>query len=119
MRPDLFKGPARALKTILCLLMIALALSCSKPAPEIVGTWDNAKAPESVEFRPDGTGTFIYTNQQNPPLNFTWRQTEQNKYLLNIDFMGSKKVLMGTVKEKALNLEGNMGTEMYNKHIKR
>ena len=98
-----------------CLVIFALLIGCSKSGPDIIGTWNNAKVPETVEFRANGTGTFLYANQQNPPLSFTWRQTGDNTYLLEIPFQGSKKNLMATVKGKTLNLESDLGNELYNK----
>ena len=98
-----------------CLVIFALLMGCSKPGPDIIGTWSNAKVPETVEFRANGTGTFLYANQQNPPLSFTWSQTGDKTYLLEIPFQGSKKNLMATVKGKTLNLESDLGNELYNK----
>lgn len=97
------------------LLALALLLGCSKPGPDIIGTWNNAKAAETVEFRANGTGTFAYPSQQNPPLSFTWKQTGTSNYLLEVPFQGRKKTLVATVKGKTLNLETELGNELYNK----
>ena len=102
-------------KIKIILLVLVLLIGCSKSGPEIIGVWDNAKAPETVEFRADGTGLFVSGNQQNPPLRCTWKQTSKINYLIEIDFQGSKKILMATVKGKAMNLESDVGNEMYNK----
>lgn len=103
----------------LCIMLLVFAFSCSKPGSELVGTWDNAKVPEVVEFKPDGTGTFYYPNNLNPPLNFVWKKTAENSYSLEVTYMGSNRILTGTLKDKTLSLTSNVGIEIYNKRATR
>ncbi len=106
------------LKSTFILLTIMLALGCTKTGPEIVGAWENIKVPEIVEFKPDGTGVFTYPNSQNPPLVFSWLQAVKNSYILNVDFMGSRKTLTATISDKRLSIESTLGKELYQKHVR-
>jgi len=97
-------------------LLIALILGCSKANPEIVGIWDNIKAPESVEFKPDGTGVFTYRDSGNPPLTFAWKQVVKNSYILDVNFMGNRKNLTATIHSSTLGIESTTGEELYQRH---
>jgi hypothetical protein len=89
--------------------------SCSKPDSELIGTWENAKAPEVLEFKQDGTGVFTYPNNATPPLNFVWKKTAENSYALEVNYMGNNRIITATLKDKALSLTSNMGIETYKK----
>lgn len=108
-----------SLKAALIILTIMVALGCAKANPEIIGAWDNVKAPEIVEFKPDGTGIFTYPNSRNPPLVFSWKQTVNNSYTLDVNFMKSQKALTATIRDKGLTIESSMGKELYQKKISR
>ena len=105
-----------SLKPALIILIIILALGCTKTDPEIVGAWDNVKASEIVEFKSDGTGVFTYSNGQNPPLAFSWKQVVKNSYILDVNFMGTRKTLTATINGTSLGIESTMGLELYQKH---
>ena len=109
----------KPLNVISAALIITLTLGCAKGDPEIVGRWDNIKAPESVEFKPDGTGVFTYQNSQNPPLVFVWSQAIKNSYILDINFMGSRKNLTATIRSGTLGIVSTTGEELYQRHISR
>lgn len=95
-------------------IMVFMVLSgCGRSGTELVGIWDNAKAPEVLEFKKDGTGTFSYPQNQNPPLAFAWKQTARNSCTLTVDYLGNKRILTGTIKDKALSLESTAGREEY------
>lgn len=113
------KNLMRSLTALLGIVLLTIAFGCSKSGSELVGTWDNVKAPEVVEFKQDGTGIFLYPNTQNPPLTFKWKQTADKSYSIDVNYMGSIRILTGTLKDKALRLESNMGVEVYNKRATR
>lgn len=113
------KNLTRLLGTLLAIMLITIVFSCSKPGSELVGTWDNVKAPEVLEFKQDGTGIFLYPKTQNPPLTFKWKQTAKNSYTLDVSYLGSLKTLTGSLKDKTLGLESNVGIEVYNKRATR
>lgn len=89
-----------------------LMYGCSK-GPDVVGTWENTKVPEIIEFKADKTGQIQGQNVQ--PLSFTWQEIDKNKYSLVVNFMGPKKELIGTVQNKSLTLESSIGKETYRK----
>lgn len=111
------KKSSLLLKSAFILLILMLALGCTKAGPEIVGLWDNVNAIEIVEFKPDDTGVFTYKNNQIPPLAFSWKRAVQNSYVLDIDFKGSRKTLTATVSSKGMSIESAMGKELYQKRI--
>ena len=113
------KNAASFWKPALIILVVMLALGCSKAGPEVVGVWDNVKAPESVEFKTDGTGMFTYPNRQTPPLSFSWKNTVKNSCTLEVNFNGTSKTLTATVKDKSLEIESTMGKELYQRHTSR
>lgn len=101
---------------VLCVLLCALLAGCSsRKGPDIVGVWDNTKGAEAVEFRKDGTGTFSYTDQKVPPLNFMWRSSGEHDYLLEVSYVGANKVITATLQNSMLNLQSEIGTETYRK----
>ena len=109
----------RLLKATLAVMLIVVALSCSKKGPELVGIWDNTSSPEIVEFKPDGSGVFTYPKSQNPPLVFFWKQAEKNNYVLEVNFLGDSRTLTATVNDKGMSIQSNTGKELYKKHISR
>lgn len=111
------KHLTRLLKSTLAVMLLLMAFSCSKSGSELVGVWDNVNAPESVEFKPDNSGMFTYQNSNNPPLAFSWKETSKNIYILDVDFMGNRKILTTTVSDKGLSIESAMGKELYKKHV--
>jgi hypothetical protein len=106
-------------KPVLIILSIMFALGCAKAGREIVGVWDNVKATEIVEFKQDGTGVFTYPNSQNPPLAFSWKHAAKSSYILDVNFMGTKKNLAATITDNNLRIESSIGNELYQKHISR
>ncbi len=113
------KNAASFWKPALLMLAFMLALGCAKAGPKIEGAWDNAKVPETVEFKTDGTGMFTYPNKQNPPLTFSWKHTVKNSYVLEVNFNGTSKTLTATVSDKGMEIESTMGKELYQRHINR
>ena len=109
----------RLLKATLAVMLIVMALSCSKKDPELVGIWDNTSSPEIVEFKPDGSGVFTYPKSQNPPLVFFWKQAEKNNYVLEVNFLGDSRTLTATVNDKGMSIQSNTGKELYKRHISR
>lgn len=109
----------RLLKATLAVMLIVMALSCSKKDPELVGIWDNTSSPEIVEFKPDGSGVFTYPKSQNPPLVFFWKQAEKNNYVLEVNFLGDSRTLTATVNDKGMSIQSNTGKESYKRHISR
>ena len=103
--------------TFIIMAIILLAFGCTKAEQEISGAWMNVKSPEIMEFKADGTGVFMYPKSQNPPLAFSWNHTATNKYVLNVDFMGTRKNLTATVNGKSIEIESALGKELYQKHI--
>jgi len=99
-------------------MLLMMALSCSKSGAELVGVWDNAKGHEIVEFKPDGSGVFTYPNSQNPQLAFSWNQSSKNNYLLDVNFMGTRKSLTATINDKSMSIESTLGRESYQKRIR-
>lgn len=108
-----------SLKPFFIIMTIMLALGCTKAGSDIVGAWDNVKAPEVVEFKADGTGVFKYPNNQNPPLAFSWKQAATTSYILDVNFMGARKNLTATISDQRLSIESTQGRELYQKHISR
>lgn len=94
-------------------MMLLFVFGCSKSDSGVTGKWYNVKAPEIVEFKQDGTGSFSYTNNQNPPLTFAWKQTADNNYAIDVTYMGNKRTLIGRLDGTSLNIESNVGVEVY------
>ena len=103
----------------LAAMLLMLAFGCVKSGADITGILDNAKVQEVVEFKQDGTGVFTYPDGKNPPLAFTWKRSVNNSYTLDVDFIGTKRTLIGTVQDKFLQIESTMGKELYNKRVNR
>lgn len=106
-------------KSLACLisaisLLVLITAGCNRKS-ELVGTWSNDKVPEIVEFRADGNGMFSYQGNSNPPLRFTWKESGKGKYLLNVDYMGTGRVLVAALQDKTLIVEGDAGKEFYSK----
>lgn len=98
------------------LSVILLALGCSKTNQDVSGEWLNVKSAEILEFNPDGTGVFMYPKSQNAPLAFSWKRTATNKYVLDVDFMGTRKNLTATLDGKSLGIESTLGKELYQRY---
>lgn len=109
----------KLVRSALAVMLLMLALGCSKSGSELVGVWDNTKAHEIVEFKADGSGVFMYPNSQNPELTFSWNQTSKNNYLLDVDFLGTRKNLTATISDNKMSIESTMGQELYQKRIGR
>ena len=107
----------RLVKSALAVMLLMMAVSCSKSGTGPVGVWDNTKGHEIVEFKADGSGDFTYPNSQNPQLTFAWKQSSKNNYLLDIDFMGTRKTLTATIDDKNMAIESTLGRELYLKRI--
>lgn len=111
------KHLTKFLRAAFVVMLLLAAFGCSKSGAELIGIWDNTKAPEIVEFKADGSGVFTYPKTQNPPLTFTWEQDTAHKYILDINFMGTKKTLTAVTSDKGLSIESTTGKELYQKHI--
>lgn len=98
----------------LSFLMLVTA-GCRRGTPGLVGIWNNNKVPEMVEFKSDGSGIFSYQGNSNPPLKFVWKKKGEHTYLLNIDYLGSRKELLATVQNTSLVVESTTGKEFYSK----
>ncbi len=111
------KKPLFFLKSAFIILsVLLLALGCRKTDQEIVGVWVNVKQPEILEFKAGGTGVFTYPKSQNPPLAFSWNHTATNKFVLDVNFMGTKKNLTATVNGKNMEIESALGKELYQRY---
>lgn len=109
------RKPARVLAAVAGIMLLLLVFSCNKSSSGLVGKWYNVKVPEIAEFKQDGTGSFSYPNNQNPPLVFNWKKAADNSYSIDVTYMGGKRTLTGKLEGKSLNIESNVGIEVYNK----
>lgn len=100
------------------LAVILFAFGCTKTEQEITGDWMNVKSPEILEFKTNGSGVFMYPKSQNPPLEFSWNRKETNKYVLDVNFMGSKRNLTAIVNGKSMEIESALGKELYQRYTK-
>jgi hypothetical protein len=107
----------KLVKSALAVMLLMMALSCSKSGSELVGVWDNTRSHEIVEFKQDGSGVFMYPNSPNPPLTFSWNQSSKNNYILDVNFLGTRKTLTATINDKSMSIESTMGRELYQKRI--
>jgi len=109
----------KLVKSALAVMLLMLAVGCSKSGAGAVGIWDNTKAHEIVEFKADGSGVFMYPNSQNPELTFSWNQTSKNNYLLDVNFLGTRKNLTATIHDNKMSIESTVGQELYQKRVSR
>jgi len=115
MTNQVLRKPARVLTAAIGIMLLLLVFSCSKSGSNLTGKWYNVKVPEIAEFKQDGTGSFSYSNNQNPPLIFSWKKTADNSYSIDVNYMGSKRILTGKLDGKNLNIESNVGIEVYSR----
>ena len=98
---------------IFVVLLLLCAFGCSSKEKELVGTWNNNFVPETLEFRADKTGTIIPVDQRR--MEFTWQESANHKYSLDLNFRGQKTVLNAIVQDNTLTLESSTGKETYTK----
>lgn len=109
----------KVVRSAFAAMLLMLALGCSRSGSEPVGVWDNAKSHEIVEFKADGSGVFMYPNSQNPELTFSWNKASKNSYLLDVNFLGTRKNLTATISDNKMSIESTMGQELYQKRTGR